>query len=175
MAERLARQCLGLLLGGTAGGFEVSSTGTHARDGAPMHPYAAHALRERGADPEAFQARSLTAAQVARADLVLTATREHRARCVQLSPASITRCFTLRQWTRLVDAVDPATLHAADPASRARSLWKEALAVRSTLQPVPVEQDDLPDPLGRPVDDFRTCAAELERMLRRTSMLISGG
>jgi protein-tyrosine phosphatase len=173
MAERLLQVSLSRRLGLAAIPFTAVSAGTHAQSGAPMHPYAAQALAELGADAEAFQSRPLIPADVASADLVLTATRAHRARCVQLHPATVLRCFTLRQWNRLVGAVEIAALPAGDPLVRARSLHREVLAVRGTVQPVPADLDDLPDPLHRPAHVFRACADELAGFAWRTSGLIA--
>jgi protein-tyrosine phosphatase len=174
MAEWLLRLSLSRRLGSDAGVITTSSAGTHAQDGAPMHPYATSALVELDADPAGFAARPLHAADLAAADLVLTATRAHRAACVSLHPPALLRCFTLRQWHRLVGRVDAGTLPPGDPAARALGLRAGALAVRGTVQPVPPADDDLPDPLGRPASAFRACAAELADLTWRTSGLIAG-
>ncbi|MCW2506113.1 MAG: Tyrosine phosphatase [Actinomycetia bacterium] len=175
IAERLAQRTLLDRLGADFTAFSVSSAGTFAEDGTPMHPLAATTLAERGVSADGFVTRSLTRDHVAAADLVLTAGREHRAQCVELHPASLSKCFTVRQWTRLLDAVDPAVLPAGDPAARARALWIEVLAGRNTLQPGPPGSDDLPDPMGNPAKAFRACADELSLAMHRTFGLIAGG
>ncbi len=62
----------------------VTSAGTWAHDGEPMQPFAASTLIERGVDAEGFTATSLTEELVRSADLVVTATREHRSQVVGL-------------------------------------------------------------------------------------------
>jgi protein-tyrosine phosphatase len=174
MIERLARRDLTATLGPTAGGLEVSSAGTDAVPGAAMHRHAAKVLAEVGADPQGFRSRPLSAPMVAAADLVLTATREQRARCVTLVPAALPRTFTFRQFARLAAAVDAERLPGAPPSDRARALLAESIAVRTTLQPVPPDEDDLPDPVARPVRAFRRCARDIERVCGLLAKLIAG-
>jgi protein-tyrosine phosphatase len=148
MAERLARKAFGPEVG-------VSSAGTHAWHGAAMHPYTEMVLRERGADVEGFVSRPLTAAMLADAGLVLTASREQRAACVTLLPAAVRRTFTLKQFGRLAAGV-----------TRRDGLAQLVEDVRGVVgQPVGPEEDDLADPLGGPVDAFRACAGEIQGVL----------
>jgi protein-tyrosine phosphatase len=148
MMERLARQALGPEV-------TVSSAGTHAWHGAAMHPYTEMVLGERGADARGFSSRPVTAAMLAGAGLVLAAAREQRAACVTLLPAAVRRTFTLRQFGRLASTVEAG-------GGMARLLD----AVRGVVgQPVPVGEDDLADPLGGPVEAFRACADEIQRVL----------
>jgi len=204
MAERLARH---------AGADIVAlSAGTHALDGAPMHPGAAAILREWGVDAAGFASRALTADLVAGADLILTATRQQRAISVTLCPSALRRAFTIRQFGRLSAGLDagpalpPATglalpqatgpvasLPAKRPSSR-EDLRPSGLAVprvagpasspgagvagslaglldavaraRGGLQPVPVEEDDLADPVNGTLDDIRACAHQIRDSLR---------
>ena len=77
MMERILRRDLEVV--GLSGQVVVGSAGTWAREGQPMETFAEQVLRERGADVSAFGARPLGDALVEEADLILTATREHRA------------------------------------------------------------------------------------------------
>ena len=96
MAERLTRGGLEQRLGADAARFVVESAGTWGHSGAPMEPYAAATLEGYGLDGSDFRARALVDQHVADADLVLTATREHRAAAVVLHPRAASRTFTLR-------------------------------------------------------------------------------
>src|SRR6266516_3236405 len=58
-----------------------------------------------GADPDGFRARAVSADLVAGADLVLTATREHRAAVVRLHPPAHRYTFTVREFGRLAAAI----------------------------------------------------------------------
>ena len=148
MAERLARKALGPAV-------EASSAGTHAWGGAGMHAYTEMVLTERGADTAGFESRPLTATMLAEADLVLAAAREQRAACVTLAPAAVRRTFTLRQFGRIAATVGPR-----------RDLADLLDGVRAAYgQPVGPAEDDLADPVGRPVEAFRACAAQIQSAL----------
>jgi protein-tyrosine phosphatase len=105
-------------------GLAVSSAGTRALNGKPMHPESQRVLLERGIDASDFRSRMLTEVIAADADLVLGMTREHRAAGRQLAPVRWRKMFALReigmrQGDRAVvaTAVDPtdARLDIEDP------------------------------------------------------------
>ncbi len=102
----------------------------------------------------------LIPAAINRADLVLTAARRHRSSVVSMVPSALGRTFTILQFARLCAQVAPIV--ADDPGELGRQLVVQAKLARSSLQPVPVELDDLADPMGRGVEDFRVCADELQ-------------
>lgn len=142
---------------------DVGSAGTLGRDG-PMDPGALDVLARRGIDGSAFRSRALTEELVAGADLVLTASREHRAAVAALRPDAVPRTYTLRELAGLVRDLDAA--HApedlsADPAARAAVLLPLAAARR-----VPGGRDlDLADPYRGPRRGFARCAALVEESL----------
>jgi protein-tyrosine-phosphatase len=67
-----------------ASGFEITSAGTGAWDGAPASEGAYLVALEHGLDLSAHRARLLTRDTVKRADLVLTMARHHRTRVMDL-------------------------------------------------------------------------------------------
>lgn len=158
MAERIAALTVGDRLA-------VGSAGTHAWVGDPIHPGAAAALREVGADPGAFASRPLTAALVAQADLVLTAGRAERAASVTLCPPALRRVFTLRQFGRLSAAADPDRLVGAGPAERLAAMRVEVARVRGQVQPAAADEDDLADPFNGTQDDMRACVERIRASL----------
>lgn len=81
----------------------VISAGTSAMTGDPMTPQSAELARRYGASPVGHAARDLTESLVADADLVLTATRVHRAAAATLYPRATRYTFTLREFARLAD------------------------------------------------------------------------
>ena len=109
---------------------------------------------------------------IGRADLVLTATRQHRSAVVSTLPAAIGRTFTILQFARLCDQLD--VVSAANTGDLGRELVVRAKLARSSVQPVPGELDDLPDPMGKKLQDFRVCADRLQdsidRILRPLSL-----
>ncbi|RKR86027.1 protein-tyrosine phosphatase [Micromonospora pisi] len=178
MAEYLARELLFQQLREEAPGVPVSSAGTHAVPGYPMHPHAARLTAERGTDPELFRSRPLHADQLRTAGLILTATRSQRSTCVALAPSVLRRTFTMRQFARLASAaIDqgwPAPDGQRDPAGRLERAVAAASRARAGLQPpAQPEDDDLTDPVGHPLDEFRRCVREIERALRPAVGLIA--
>lgn len=163
MAERLARLVLADRMGASAADFEVTSAGTHARDGMPMHPYATEVLRWHGASDSDFRSRRVTADLVESADLVLTATRAQRADCVTLAPRSVRHTFTILQFGRLATALHPRSLTGVwPPQRRLRTLIEQLPAVRSEVPVAPRAEDDLPDPVQQPMAMFRRCARDIQ-------------
>ncbi|MDX6201938.1 MAG: low molecular weight protein-tyrosine phosphatase [Frankiales bacterium] len=167
MAERLAAAALATRLGADASRVLVHSAGTWGHEGSPMEPFALDTLARLGLDAEssgAFRARELTAEMVQSADLVLVASREHRAAVVTLVPRAASRTFTLREFGRLSSGVVAAALP-ADPVERGRALVAAA-AGRRGLTPAGPEGDDLADPYGAPARAFEHCAADIVELLR---------
>ena len=174
MAEHLMREGLRRRLGERAGGFRVGSGGTWGLTGSPMEPHALTTLASYAVDGAAFRARELTSAQVAGADLVLAAAREHRAAAVVLQPRAAARTFTLREFNRLTALVDPATLPAGDPVERARALVRAANGNRGLASPGRPRDDDLEDPYRAPAAAFAVCAELVEALLQGPLDLLAG-
>ncbi|MDX6254988.1 MAG: low molecular weight protein-tyrosine phosphatase [Frankiales bacterium] len=167
MAERLAAAALATRLGAGASRVLVHSAGTWGHEGSPMEPFALDTLARLGLDgasSAAFRARELTTEMVQSADLVLVASREHRAAVVTMVPRAAARTFTLREFGRLSSGVDPAGLP-ADPVERGQALVAAA-AGRRGLAPAGPEGDDLADPYGAPARAFEHCAADIVELLR---------
>ncbi|RZU50149.1 protein-tyrosine phosphatase [Krasilnikovia cinnamomea] len=162
LAERLARRALQDAFGPAARAVLVSSAGTHAFEAPAMHEGSAAVLAECGIDAGGFTSRRLRESMVANADLVLTAGREQRANCVSLAPSALRRTFTLRQFTRLVAAVRPTPDLVAGPVPRRLHVLIDRVHDTRHLVPaVTAAEDDLPDPVNRPIEAFRDCAAEI--------------
>ncbi|WP_345701965.1 protein-tyrosine-phosphatase [Kitasatospora terrestris] len=166
IAERLTRLELDLRLGPVLGRrILVESAGTWGHEGAPMEAHAATVLGEYGADSGGFAGRELLDEHVIDADLVLTATLDHRAQVISMGHAAGLRTFTIKEFTRLVRRVDPGTL--PDPrdgarlTERARALVRAAAALRGWLLASTPESDELDDPYGAPIGMFRNCGEEI--------------
>ncbi|MFD9125918.1 protein-tyrosine-phosphatase [Kitasatospora sp. NPDC059571] len=157
--------------GGPAGGgppadrFVVESAGTWGHEGAPMEAHAATVLGEYGVDSGGFAGRELLDEHVIDADLVLTATLDHRAQVISMGHKAGLRTFTLKEFTRLVRRIDPGTL--PDPRGgarlpeRARALVRSAAALRGWLLAASPESDEVDDPYGAPIGMFRNCGEEI--------------
>lgn len=143
MVEHLLRDALAEAVDGpTAVRFEVGSAGIRGWDGSPMDPPAAEELRRLGGDPSRFRGRSFTAKLGERADLILTATTDHRSLVLQEVPQALRRTFTLLEFAHLVSAMDDEP---ADDGPRA--LVSRAAANRGSAH---IETYDLGDPYGQP-------------------------
>jgi protein-tyrosine phosphatase len=166
MAERLAASGLAERLGHRAAHFQVESAGTFGLEGSEMQPFAAEVLAELGVDSAGFRARRLDSDTVAAADLITTATLEHRGIAVSLHPRSAARTFTIRELARLLTVVDLAELPTGDPVERARAMVGAVAARRGYLPPVKPRDDDVADPYGHPLDAYRRCGELLVEALR---------
>jgi protein-tyrosine phosphatase len=167
MAELLAATALAARLGAEALRVEVSSAGTWGHEGSPMEPFAYDTLTRLGVEANAsaaFRARELTEEMVEAADLVLVASREHRAAVATLVPRAAGRTFTLREFQRLSAGVD-ATPLPHDVVERGRALVT-ATAARRGLVAVGPDGDDLSDPYGAPARAFEACAGAIVDLLR---------
>lgn len=179
ITERLTRHALAARLGdGLGSNLVVESAGTWGHEGAPMEEHAATVLAEYGADIAGFVGRELLDEHVIRADLVLTATRDHRAQVISMGHSAGLRTFTLKEFTRLVRAIDSATLpaaHTADSvAERARALVRAAAALRGWLQAPTADADEVYDPYGAPVSYFRMVGAEISTALDPVVTALTG-
>ena len=174
LAERLLRARLDEEFGAGAALFTVTSAGTAAVVGAPMDPRAADVARALGADPDHFRARDLDAEQVIAADLVLTATREHRGAVLRLHPAAHRCTFTLREFDRLTATVPVDGLSDPDPVRRARALVAAVSARRGLHRAVQPEDDDVPDPHGATEEVHRTVGRSIADALA-TPVAVLGG
>jgi protein-tyrosine phosphatase len=127
--------------------WQVASAGTLARPGQPMTPMAAEVVAARGIPLVEHRSRRLEPALVEAADLILTATREHRAAVVGMVPRALRRTVTLRELARLARLGGPAASVA------------ELVALRGAVVPARPEDDDLEDPYGGPREGYEQCAA----------------
>jgi protein-tyrosine phosphatase len=166
MAERLAVVGLAERLGQDAERFEVTSAGTFGLLGNPMEPFAAQVLESLGGNPAGFVARRLDSDLVAAADLVTTATLEHRSIAVSLHPRAASRTFTIRELARLLSAVDLDALPQGDPVERAKAMVAAAASRRGYLPPPRTGADDVKDPYGGPLPGYQRCGELLVEALR---------
>ncbi len=127
-------------------------------------------LADRGIDASGFAARNLHRTFLQEADLVLTAAREHRARAVEFWPAAVQRSFTLTEFTRLLEAVDPELLHQPSPAERLRVAV--GLAARQRGYQPQSDRDDIPDPYGRDLGSYRSAFRSVAAAVDRIQALV---
>jgi len=168
-AEIITRHVLiGRLGGRAASRFHIASAGVRAVVGSGMHPDSRAELEPwnlHTAVAERFRARQLRSAMVAESDLVLGATPRHRSAVVERLPAALPITFSLREFARLAEAVDPDALPDT-PVERAQALVELARAQRG-LVPPPEDGDDIPDPIGRPQEAHHAAATLIRDAVQR--------
>jgi protein-tyrosine phosphatase len=157
--------------------FEIGSCGTWAMVGSPMSPEAAETLIEVSGDPGGFVARAMTA-ELLDADLILTATREHRGQVVTEVPGAAKRTLTAREFARLLAPVTRDDIDArapgGDPVERMRAIVDAAMANRGLVPLAEAAEDDIADPYGRDRRAYARAAAEIDAALSVPLTLLLG-
>ena len=155
----------------------VTSAGTGAMVGREMTAQAAELSAQYGALSTDHAPAQLTESIIAGADLILTATREHRAAVVSMSPKAIRRTFTLTQFARLAPTLvalssEPATSPVEPPSAMVelvetptdhlKSLLTHAAVARSLISPpANPTDDDITDPYKQSQSVYDEVAAEI--------------
>ena len=138
------------MLGEDAGAVRLVSAGTQAVVGSAMHPDSALVLRGYGAEPGDFRARQLVDADAGGGRPHADHDPRPPARRARAGPRALARTFTLREAAALLalvgDDVEPA---GEDLGERARDLVKALAEARSRRA---TDADDVPDPIGRPLE-----------------------
>ncbi|ROP65062.1 low molecular weight phosphatase family protein [Curtobacterium sp. ZW137] len=156
LGEQLLRAELGAVDSVT-----VESAGTIAQDGAAMDGFAASQSVRLGGDPGPHASRYLTESIAASADLVLTAERSHRADVVRLSPRASKRAFTIKQFARVLDGLEPDDL--ADVTSPEQLVERVARLRGTVAPPADPADDDVDDPYRRSESTHERVATEIHR------------
>ncbi|MBD8467486.1 low molecular weight phosphatase family protein [Plantibacter sp. CFBP 8798] len=144
----------------TAGGhlIRVSSAGTGMQAGLTMPSEVVEQSRRFGGDPSNHVARQLDRDIVAEADLILTATREHRSDVARLLPRASRVTFTVPQFARLVAETEPAA-----------DLWElvaEVAAERGLVPPpANADDDDIEDPYRRSAETYARVGAQIDALI----------
>jgi protein-tyrosine phosphatase len=168
LIERLLVSRLAQRLGERANRVEVGSAGVRALVGSSMTVEAAAELRALAGDDDGFVSRQLTVDLLAGADLVLTATRQHRSEAVSRCPTVLRCAFTLRELHRLLVDADLDGLP-SDPADRVRELVDLARRRRGFVPPTEEGEDDVADPYGGSAQVY---AATTRQIVPATKLLV---
>lgn len=171
LIERVLREAADDAFG--PGVLEIGSAGTGALVGQGMDERSAQVLRELGGDPTGFLARRLTPALVGQADLILTASREHRSAVVRMTPRALRSTFTLREFAVLVANDLPATLP-SDPADRLRALTEHARSRRVVLSRVDPLDLDIVDPFRRTAAEYQQMRDQVAPALEQVTSILAG-
>ena len=94
---------------------------------------------------------------------MLTAERSHRAAAVQLAPRASKRAFTIKQFARVLQGLEPGDL---DDVTTPQQLVERVARLRGTVPPLadPAD-DDVDDPYRRSTATHERVADEIDRAL----------
>ena len=158
----------------------VTSAGTGAMVGREMTAQAADLSAQYGALSTDHAPTQLTESIIAGADRILTATREHRAAVVSMSPKAIRRTFTLTQFGRLAPTLVSLSAETASPVEplstmvelvetptdHLKSLLTHAAVARSLVSPpANPTDDDITDPYKQSQSVYDEVAAEINAFI----------
>ncbi|WP_157962547.1 hypothetical protein [Homoserinimonas sp. OAct 916] len=159
-----------------ASGIRVLSAGTRAVVDRGAAEDVLALLAEHGINGADFRAQALNPDMIETADLVLTASANHRSAVVQMVPRAHSRTFTIRQFARLALVAQPATSDDDSPRTRVQELVRACAAVRGVAGPSIGSADDVEDPWGGPAAGYRRMAETLRDPLRTiTTALVTVG
>jgi low molecular weight protein-tyrosine phosphatase len=170
MAEGFLRNALRARLGD--GAPPVSSAGIGAWVGSGATPEAVQAAGERGSDIGGHVARLATPDLVEQSSLVLCMAREHRVAVSREAQSAVDRTFTLKELVRLLEHL-PGQAEASSDGLPARV--REAAEARAHGFAGNPDDEDISDPLGQPLDDYRAIAWELDGWIARLVAGLYGG
>jgi len=143
----------------------VSSAGTAGWEGSPATPEAVQAADERDLDISGHIARRLTPRMIEEADLLLAMAVQHREAIDRIDPSATARTYTLKELVRLAEHM-PEALEAADPSSLGPRIDQADALRASGFRGNPMDEE-IPDPLGMPLETFRAIAWEIDDWCRR--------
>ena len=147
----------------------VQSAGTTAWGGAAT-AYAIEVMRDRGIDLSGHSSRQLEPAHIADADLVIAMTRNHLWRVCAVAPDAAERTFLLGELARLGQVVGRRREDEG-----VREWAARVAATRGDVQVVGRMDDEVADPVGEPVEVYRSTADRLDRDLRAIAALLTPG
>ncbi|MFM5905370.1 MAG: hypothetical protein ACKORF_04615 [Micrococcales bacterium] len=164
----LAEQLLQQMSDAKGVSIAAFSAGTFAEVGNAMHPKSVQSMVELGFEPREHIAQQLTPELLDRADLVLSATQEHRSRVAQTNAEAIKKSFTITEFARVGQFLNgnPESIDASVLAEAVSPLQKVELASRYRgYAPPALESDDIDDPWGRDYAQYQRVAKEIQESL----------
>jgi len=145
----------------------VRSAGTMAWE-APATSDAVEVMSELGLDISGHRSTPLGVEIIEGADLILGMTRDHIGRVVSLVPDAADRAFLVGELVRLAEKLGPRELN-EDMGSWLRRL----AAARPHHRMLGRSRDEVADPLGEPIEHYRSTAARLDAELREVAGLLA--
>lgn len=152
--------------------ISVISAGVAAMTGDPMTPQSAEAMTKRGYTPTKHISQDLTPKLLQEADLVLTATLDHRSEIARMLPKASKYSFTIDEFARLTSflSADPEfsdEFKKKPKETREQYLQRaipEAVLLRGMV-PTNLDPKDVIDPYGESVEVYNQVAEHIDVML----------
>lgn len=158
-------------LGTTARTFTIRSAGTRAVANAPIDPIISSLLLRRGVETIHFSSRELDIRMVESADLILTASTNHRAAVARLHPAALHKTLTLKQLARYAPFILESGSGPADASQRIPWLLSAVPRARARARK---EDDSIADPRGRSRRHYEAAVDELAQACATIASLLAG-
>jgi protein-tyrosine phosphatase len=152
--------------------ISVSSAGVMAMTGDPMTPQSADAMSERGYKATKHISKDLTPKMLEEADLVLTATLEHRSELARMLPKASKYSFTIDEFARLTSFLmaDPEFQEEFKKKAKEtrehylKRAMQEAVLLRGMV-PTNLDPKDVIDPYGESTKVYSQVAEHIEGSL----------
>jgi protein-tyrosine-phosphatase len=160
------------------GTITIGSTGTDAQVGATAAGGSQRVAERWGASLAGHRATHLMEHDLAGTPLIITMERRHRRAIAAAEPVAAERCFTSRELARsLAAAADAGDLSrlpssGADPTERLCEVVRIAGAHRPRR--LSRRRGDVPDPIGRPQDDYAALGLEFDRFATELGPILFG-
>jgi protein-tyrosine phosphatase len=148
------------LLGATAKKFTIRSAGTRAVAKLPIDPTICSLLRRRGIETIHFSSRELEVRMLETADLIVTASTNHRAAVARLRPAALHKTLTLKQLARYAPYILESGNRPTDV--NERIAWLLAGVPRARARARKDDDDSIADPRGKSRRHYEAAIEELE-------------
>lgn len=145
--------------------IELMSAGTHAQPGLPAHPLTVKALAHAGVPPFVHSSQPLVPEAVRIADLILTATRDHRLKVVDADSTAVRRTFTVLEFARLAGSMTETVGSLVD--------LRDSVAERRGMA-ASTAADDLGDPVQGEARDHAAMVQVLVPAIQRIAAAMSG-
>lgn len=108
--------------------WEVMSAGVAALEGQPAAEEAVQVMEKEDIDLSDHRTTSLTKELLAKADLVLTMTRRHKASILDLHPQFADKVYTLKEYTSQLEADKTGKVDISDPFGQPIAAYQECAA-----------------------------------------------
>jgi protein-tyrosine phosphatase len=150
----------------------VVSAGVMAMTGDPMTPQSADAMTKRGFTPTKHISQDLTPQLLEEADLVLTATLDHRSAIARMLPKASKYSFTIDEFARLTSFLRAAPEFQEEFKKKPKETrdqylkraMHEAVLLRGMV-PTNLDPKDVIDPYGESIEVYSQVAEHIDVML----------